>query len=154
MNKILFTLMLITSMGINLNAQTFTLSDTTLQAGDSLVKHFPWGFHQELPEQFKEPVDSIVRFLIDNPTLKIEISNHTDARGSNDYNLEFSKNIAKSIANYISINGVAEERITSKGYGKESLIYSDEEIHKLETEEERENLHAKNRRTVFKIIAL
>lgn len=140
--------------GLNANAQTFTLSDTNFEVGDSLVKYFPWGFHQELPKVFKEPVDSVVTFLIDNPTLKIEISNHTDSRGGADYNISLSQNIAESIANYITKNGVTQERITYKGYGKENLVYSNEEINEMKTEEGRENLHAKNRRTVFKIIAL
>jgi outer membrane protein OmpA-like peptidoglycan-associated protein len=57
-------------------------------------------------------------FLNEYPKIEIEMSAHTDSRGSDDYNITLSHNRAKSVMEYILSKGIATSRITSKGYGE------------------------------------
>src|SRR5205814_7648134 len=45
------------------------------------------------PESFVE-LDRVVQLMVDNPTLEIEMSAHTDSRGSDEYNIKLSENRA------------------------------------------------------------
>jgi len=69
------------------------------------------------PESFVE-LDRVVKMLVENPAIEIEMSAHTDSRGSDDYNFKLSDNRAKSVVEYILSKGIAINRIVSKGYGE------------------------------------
>ena len=89
-------------------------------------------------------LDKLVQILKDNPTIKIELSSHTDDRSSDAYNNKLSQNRAQSAVDYIVSKGVEKDRLVAKGYGETRLI-----ITKAQTEEE----HQKNRRTEFTILS-
>jgi outer membrane protein OmpA-like peptidoglycan-associated protein len=92
-----------------------------------------------------EELDKLVTILKDNPTLKIELSSHTDVRAPDAYNMRLSQNRAKSAVDYIVSKGVDASRLVAKGYGETQLI-----VKNAKTEEE----HQRNRRTEFKILEL
>jgi len=56
------------------------------------------------------------------PNSKIDISAHTDVRGSDEYNLELSINRAASVLEYMVSQGIERNRLTSKGYGETKPI--------------------------------
>ncbi len=89
-------------------------------------------------------LDKLVEFLSNNKGLTIELSGHTDNQGSEAHNLELSLSRANSVKSYIVAKGIEETRIQTKGYGSSKPVASND------TKEGR----AKNRRTVFKIVAL
>ena len=97
-------------------------------------------------------LDKLVTILQDNPEIRIELSSHTDSRASADYNDELSKKRAQSAVDYIASKGIEPDRLIARGYGESQLIISDEQIDQLPTEEEREAVHQRNRRTEFKVI--
>jgi outer membrane protein OmpA-like peptidoglycan-associated protein len=68
-------------------------------------------------ESFLE-LNRVVKLLEDNPAIVIEMSAHTDSRGSDNYNVTLSANRAQSVMNYILSKGIAPTRITSQGYGE------------------------------------
>jgi outer membrane protein OmpA-like peptidoglycan-associated protein len=70
-----------------------------------------------LPESGAE-LDRLTAFMIENPEVKIELSSHTDSRGSVAYNQKLSERRAKSALDYILSKGIGIDRITSKGYGE------------------------------------
>jgi outer membrane protein OmpA-like peptidoglycan-associated protein len=90
-------------------------------------------------------LDKIVTILKDNPTLKLELSSHTDARDTDAYNMKLSQNRAKSAVDYIVSQGIAADRLVAKGYGETRLV-----VKNAKTEEE----HQRNRRTEIKILEL
>ncbi|ULQ57331.1 OmpA family protein [Flavihumibacter rivuli] len=93
------------------------------------------------PESFVE-LDRVVKFLNENPSIVIEMSAHTDSRGSDDYNFRLSDNRARSVMEYILSKGIGKDRITSQGYGEtKPVVPNDSE----------ENMQL-NRRVEFKII--
>ncbi len=106
-----------------------------------------------LRDASKNELDRLTKLLNDNPTIKIELSAHTDSRGSNTYNEKLSLRRAQSCVDYLIEKGIASSRLVSKGYGETKLIKSDAEIAKLKFEDEKEAAHQENRRTEFKIIA-
>lgn len=101
----------------------------------------------------KNELDRLTKLLTENPTLKIELSAHTDSRGSDSYNLDLSQRRAQSCVDYLIKNGIAADRLKSVGYGETKLILSDAEIAKLKFSDEKEDAHQQNRRTEFKIIS-
>jgi outer membrane protein OmpA-like peptidoglycan-associated protein len=90
-------------------------------------------------------LDKLVKILLDNPAIRIELSSHTDSRSSDAYNLDLSQRRAQSAVDYIVSKGVAVDRLVAKGYGESQLIIKD-----AKTEEE----HQTNRRTEFKVIEI
>lgn len=93
------------------------------------------------PESFVE-LDRVVKLLNENPSIEIEMSAHTDSKGSDDYNFKLSDNRARSVMNYILSKGIAVSRITSQGYGESRPVATNE------TDEGRQL----NRRVEFKIM--
>ena len=88
-------------------------------------------------------LDKLVQILQDNPKISIELSSHTDARGSDTYNQDLSQRRAESAVEYIISKGMDRSRITAKGYGESRLV-----VPNATTEEE----HQRNRRTEFKVV--
>jgi outer membrane protein OmpA-like peptidoglycan-associated protein/tetratricopeptide (TPR) repeat protein len=93
-------------------------------------------------------LDELVQTLAANPTLYIELSSHTDARGSDTYNLTLSQRRAQAAVDYMVSQGIARERMTPKGYGETQLRNACANGVTC-TEEE----HQQNRRTEIKILA-
>jgi outer membrane protein OmpA-like peptidoglycan-associated protein len=71
-------------------------------------------------------LDSIVTFLKQNPSTKIEISGHTDNTGSEAHNLKLSENRADAVAEYIVDKGIATSRVSFNGYGSARPIDSND----------------------------
>ncbi len=92
-------------------------------------------------ESFVE-LDRVVTLLKDNPAIEIEMSAHTDSKGSDEYNMKLSDNRAKSVREYIISRGIAANRIISQGYGETKPVATNE------TDDGRQL----NRRVEFKIL--
>lgn len=94
------------------------------------------------PESQTE-LDKLIQFLNDNPTLKVEISGHTDNAGKPADNLELSNSRAKAVVNYLISKKISPFRLLFRGYGETKPVSDNN------TEEGR----AFNRRTEMKIIS-
>ena len=87
-------------------------------------------------------LEKVLKLLEITPTIKIEISGHTDSDGDDDSNLELSINRAKAVVNWLIDNGIKTSRLTFKGYGETKPLVSNNTV----------NNKAKNRRTELTII--
>jgi peptidoglycan-associated lipoprotein len=105
-----------------------------------------------LRPESKDSLDFLYETLIDNPSFVIELSAHTDSRGSDADNLKLSDARAKSCFDYLVSKGIPSERMIPKGYGEKRLLVTDAEINKLPSTQEKEAAHQKNRRTVFSVL--
>lgn len=94
------------------------------------------------PESYAE-LGRLIKLLGDVPSLKIEISGHTDNVGSAEYNQKLSESRAKAVVDFLTKSGIDAGRLTFKGYGMNAPIA------KNDTEEGRQE----NRRTEFKILS-
>jgi outer membrane protein OmpA-like peptidoglycan-associated protein len=64
-------------------------------------------------------LDRVAASLAARPDVLIEVAGHTDARGGAAYNLALSAARAAAVRDYLAAHGVAPERVTSGGFGKE-----------------------------------
>lgn len=94
------------------------------------------------PESQKE-LENLMKMLNDIPTLKIEISGHTDNVGAAAMNKKLSQDRAKAVVDYVVSKGINADRLTFVGYGFDQPKASNE------TPEGRQE----NRRTEFKVLS-
>ncbi len=87
-------------------------------------------------------LERVVHLMKANPTMEVEIAGYTDSKGTDAYNLDLSKKRADAVKEYLLRNGIASNRITAKGYGKDNPISTND------TEEGR----ADNRRVEFVVL--
>ena len=92
------------------------------------------------PESNSE-LDRLVQLLKDVPTLKIELSGHTDNTGSASSNQTLSQSRAEAVVSYLVTKGIAKTRLVAKGYGQDRPVETND------TSDGRQN----NRRTEFEI---
>ncbi len=72
----------------------------------------------ELFENAKKILDVVATSLIAHPEVNVEIGGHTDADGSDAYNLKLSDRRAKAVQDYLVKKGVPAAQLTAKGYGE------------------------------------
>ncbi len=94
-----------------------------------------------LPESYAE-LNRVVKFLMQNPSQSVEISGHTDNKGTNEYNRELSDRRAKAVVEYLVENGCNAENIVARGYGESKPVATNDT----------ENGRAKNRRVEMKFL--
>ena len=96
----------------------------------------------DLKEKSITEIEKIVQFLVENPSIQVEISGHTDNTGNDSYNQQLSEKRAKSVYSYLLSKGILQQRLTSKGYGASHPITSND------TEQGRQQ----NRRIEFTVL--
>ncbi len=94
-------------------------------------------------------LDKLYKIMQENPGMVIELSSHTDARGSDAYNMSLSQRRANSAVKYLIDKGIAKDRITAKGYGETKL--TNECGNGIRCSDEK---HQANRRTMVKVLAI
>ena len=115
-------------------------------------------------------LDKLIKLLNENPNVTIELSAHTDYRGSEAYNKRLSQRRAESVVNYLTEHGIAADRLSPMGYGKEKPktikrkltetyswlkegdVLTEEFITALKDEEKQEICNQLNRRTEFIVL--
>lgn len=96
-----------------------------------------------LREESFEELDRLVEMLVEHKEMVIEVSGHTDNQGNALLNKKLSGERALAVRNYLVEKGIPEERMTSKGYGFDKpLTTNDTELNR-----------AKNRRVEFMILS-
>ena len=73
-------------------------------------------------ESSKVVLNNFIDFLKENEGIKFEIHGHTDDVGTAASNLDLSNRRAKAIQNYLTGNGIAANRMTSKGFGESKPV--------------------------------
>ncbi|CAO3360273.1 putative lipoprotein [Azospirillum melinis] len=71
-------------------------------------------------------LDSIAQFLAEHPQLHLIVEGHTDASGSDRYNLALSARRARAVRDYIvRAQGVSPQRLSYVGKGRSEPLTSD-----------------------------
>jgi outer membrane protein OmpA-like peptidoglycan-associated protein len=92
-------------------------------------------------------LDKVIEFLNNNPDVILELSSHTDCRGSDKDNLALSEKRAQAAADYIRKGITNPNQIVGKGYGETQPVNECSDCSKCSEEN-----HAANRRTEFTIV--
>jgi outer membrane protein OmpA-like peptidoglycan-associated protein len=154
---------------------TTLIQDFTLQRipeGEIEIEGIEYDFDSDnLRPISMEVLDKLFDFLEINDNLIVEINSHTDARGSDKYNLDLSQRRAKSCVDYLISKGIPKERLIARGFGETEpaiLLDADKKpvldekgakvrltekyIDAQHNKELESELHQKNRRTAFKVV--
>ena len=119
------------------------------KAGDqaTIIENILFEFNKDdLLEQSKQTLDKVILAMKSNQKFNIELSAHSDSKGSDAYNLKLSQQRAESSKKYIISKGVSADRIVAKGYGESKLLNNCGNDVKCSDDE-----HAVNRRLEFKL---
>lgn len=92
------------------------------------------------------PLNSLVQLLKDNPRIRIQLSSHTDCRGTDEYNQELSQKRAQAAIEFLIKNGIDGSRLVPKGFGETQMV------NLCVCEQCTEDEHQANRRTTFIIL--
>ncbi len=71
-----------------------------------------------LREESRKELDDLIDLLEINPNVTIELSAHTDRKGTQDYNQRLSQRRAQSVVDYLIAHRISKDRLTVAGYGK------------------------------------
>ncbi len=94
-------------------------------------------------------LDDLYTVLSNYPSMRIELSSHTDSRGSSPYNQKLSQKRADSAKEYLVARGIEEDRIVAVGYGETQLRNECDDSVKCSEAE-----HQFNRRTEIEILKI
>ncbi len=67
-------------------------------------------------------LNHLLHIMEENPSLKIEISGHTDSDASDEHNQTLSQRRAQSVVNFLTSKGIARHRMAARGYGESRPI--------------------------------
>ena len=119
--------------GVNVTDKELVLSDTIyFDVGKATIKTQSHAILDEVAATLKAQKKIAL----------VEIQVHTDARGSDTFNLEMSQKRAQAVYTYLVRKGVPAKRLRAKGYGETQPL----------DKAANEAAWAKNRRTVFVIV--
>lgn len=125
----------------------------------------------DLKPETKKDLNGLIELLVLNPNVSIELSSHTDRKGSDEYNDKLSQRRADAVVEYLIKGGIAKARLTSVGYGKQkpktvtrSVVKKYDFLHEGEilneafieslTPEQQNIADQINRRTEFKVVSI
>ncbi|MCF0205865.1 MAG: PD40 domain-containing protein [Bacteroidales bacterium] len=91
---------------------------------------------------YKENLDELAKFMNEYPAVKIEIGGHTDAIGTDEYNIVLSDRRARAVKNYLVSKGVKQDKIETQKFGERQPA----------TDNNSSLSRAKNRRAIFRVL--
>ena len=95
------------------------------------------------PESFPE-LNRIRDLMKEKTGMQIEIDGHTDAVGTDEYNMGLSERRARAVINYLAEQGIEKARLNVKYFGESQPLDSNETV----------SGRRKNRRVEFKIVKM
>ncbi len=95
----------------------------------------------ELTEKAKDLLSQVGDILKNEPRFVVTVEGHTDARGTEDYNMTLGGKRAMKVKEFLEAYGVAADRLQTVSFGKE----------KPKAEGESEEDYQQNRRAHFKV---
>ncbi len=114
------------------------------KGSETILRAIEFNFGSDkLRKSSHSALNNIALFMLSNTTIKVEISGHTDNKGTNEFNKTLSENRAKAVVKYLISKKVLAKNLTYKGYSYKKPIATND------TEEGRQQ----NRRVEFKITA-
>ncbi|MCF8379247.1 MAG: OmpA family protein [Bacteroidales bacterium] len=107
----------------NINVES-TLTSEQVSSGEYVIsKNILFDFDKsELSEESKFELEKLYLLMDDNPEMMLELTGHTDSKGSAEYNLRLSNRRNQSIIDYLVSRGISKERFISKSAGETNNI--------------------------------
>lgn len=125
------------------NIQLLSLNSIRSGKKSVLINNIFFDFDKwDIKEESYPELERLITLMNNEKELRIEISGHTDDKGSASYNNTLSKNRAEAVKTYLLTHGIETKRLQTKGYGKAKPLST------IDNEQER----AKNRRVEFRVM--
>jgi len=121
----------------------FLLSDVTTCGGCCYPPPVYFDVNDDEPIAYKD-LDYLIKMLIDNPKVIIQINGYSDLNESNDARL--SERRAKSCVSYLNSKGIDIGRLKFKGYSSDRPVITERMIQSMDKEDEKLAARQKNRR--------
>jgi outer membrane protein OmpA-like peptidoglycan-associated protein len=101
------------------------------RVGEGLVVTFDSGLlfdfdSSVLRDASKANLDNLAANLSSFGDSKLLLVGHTDAQGSDAYNMDLSRRRAAAVASYLEAHGVSPSRVTTQGKGEEEAVASND----------------------------
>ena len=131
------------------NSTAFIPADTKYaDSAQAYLLHIYYDFDQSyIRDESTIQLNKLKKLITDNPNYIIEISSHTDARGSDSYNKRLSQRRAESVVRWLIEHGVERDRLVPRGYGES--IPTNKCVNSIPCSERE---HQMNRRTEFRVL--
>jgi outer membrane protein OmpA-like peptidoglycan-associated protein len=99
--------------------------------GDNITLNMPSGItfdfdRAELKSEFRPVLDNLATTLNEYNQTRIEVTGHTDSKGTDAYNMTLSQNRANAVAGYLGSRGVASSRMVVTGAGETRPVASND----------------------------
>ncbi len=138
---------------INLQAfeTSLNISSDKLKEGATIVlENIYYDFNKSaIRAGAAEELDALVTLMEQYPSMEVELTAHTDARGDAKYNRALSRERAFAAKDYLEMKGISETRITARGMGEVAIRNHCGNGVKCSDEE-----HQYNRRTEVRVTKL
>lgn len=116
----------VTTIGLNRSATLFVeleLGVQVFECAKGVVLDIKYEFDDDrLSPTSRFELDRLVRYMKDHNLQGVELSSHTDSRGTNEYNQGLSQRRAQSAVGYIVSQGIPRASILARGYGETQLL--------------------------------
>lgn len=140
-----------TTVGLTRSTTLFVdleLGMDNIECGKGTVLDIKYEFDKDrLTAASQLELDRLVQYMRDHNVARVELSSHTDSRGTHAYNQDLSERRAQSAVNYIVAQGIPSTRIFAKGYGETQLLNRCKDGVNCSEEQ-----HLVNRRTEAKLL--
>lgn len=99
--------------------------------GDNIMLNMPSGItfdfdRYDLKSEFRPVLDNLASTLNEYNQTRIEVTGHTDSKGTDAYNQTLSQNRANAVAGYLGGRGVASSRMVVTGAGESRPVASND----------------------------
>lgn len=84
---------------------------------------FYFDFDQDTikPEAY-DSLKTHAKFLADNAAARVRLEGNTDEQGTREYNIALGERRAKAVAQFLGLNGAANDQIEAVSYGEEKPV--------------------------------
>ncbi len=141
----------VSTMGMNESSELASILELTEIREDLVIElkniYYDYGRYY-IREDAVGDLDNLVALMEQYPSLKIELSSHTDSRGTDEFNKGLSQKRAETCVDYLVTKGISRDRLIARGYGEYLLRNHCADGMNCSEEE-----HQVNRRTEFKVLS-
>ena len=111
----------------DLRAKTAGTGVEVVRSGDELLLRMPSKVTFDVDSAIVSPafqptLNEVARVLVQYEKTFVDVIGHTDATGSDTYNLTLSQRRADSVADYLASNGVIRQRVATQGMGESQPV--------------------------------
>ena len=103
------------------------------RVGESILVTFDSGIMFDvdsyaLKASTKANLDKMAETMKEYDKTEIIVMGHTDATGSDEHNQKLSENRAASVSRFLQQNGITAKRVTTKGFGEQKPVSSNNSV--------------------------